>query len=105
MREAASRGFWTSQQDALPLQQGYGLGWAKKRPKLQPDDVTAPVVERIFDMTESGTGMLGIARAMNDEDTPSATGKLWSSNGVQYILSNEVYTGDSHLWHQSQGRG
>ena len=66
---------------------------AKERPKLQPDDVTASVVKRIFNMAENGTGMLDIARAINDEDIPSATGKLWSSTGVNFILRNEVYTG------------
>ena len=49
---------------------------------LQPNDVTALFVKRIFDMAENGTGMLDIARAINDEDIPSATGKLWSSSGV-----------------------
>ena len=44
-------------------------------------------------MAENGTGMLDIARAINDEDIPSATGKLWSSTGVNFILRNEVYTG------------
>ena len=55
--------------------------------------VTAPVVRRIFDMAENGIGMLDIARAINDEEIPSAAGKLWSNNGINFILRNEVYTG------------
>ncbi len=93
MREAASRGFWVSSRTPYGYNRVMVQDGAKERPKLQPDDVTAPVVRRIFDMAENGTGMLDIARALNDEDIPSATGKLWSSNGVNLLLKNEVYTG------------
>ena len=37
--------------------------------------------------------MLDIAHTLNDEGITSATGKLWSKNGVHFILTNEVYTG------------
>ena len=93
MREAASRGFWVSSRTPYGYNRVMVQDGAKEHPKLQPDDVTAPVVKRIFDMAENGIGMLDIARAINDEDIPSATGKLWSSNGVHFILRNEVYTG------------
>ena len=93
MREAASRGFWVSSRTPYGYKRVMVQDGEKERPKLQPDEVTAPVVRRIFDMAENGTGMLDIARALNDEDIPSATGKLWSSNGVNLLLKNEVYTG------------
>ena len=93
MREAASRGFWVSSRTPYGYNRVMVQDGAKERPKLQPDDVTTSVVKRIFDMAENGTGMLDIARAINDEDIPSATGKLWTSNGVNFILRNEVYTG------------
>ena len=93
MREAASRGFWVSSRTPYGYNRVMVQDGPKERPKLQPDDITAPVVRRIFDMAENGTGMLNIARAINDEDIPSATGKLWSSSAVNVILRNEVYTG------------
>ena len=62
-------------------------------PKLEPDEFTAPVVKRIFDMAEAGTGMLRIANTLNDEGIPSPAGKLWSKDGIHFILRNEVYTG------------
>ena len=34
-----------------------------------------------------------IARALNDEGIASPAGKLWSKNGIHFILRNEVYTG------------
>ena len=87
MREAASRGFWVSSRTPYGYNRVMVQDGAKERPRLQPNDVTAPVVKRIFDMAENGTGMLDIARAINDEDIPSAKGKLWTSNGVNFILS------------------
>ena len=33
------------------------------------------------------------ARALNDEGIASPAGKLWSKNGIHFILRNEVYTG------------
>ena len=65
----------------------------KKRPTLEPDPDASRVVKRIFDMAEAGTGMLHIARALNDEGIASPAGKLWSKNGIHFILRNEVYTG------------
>ena len=37
--------------------------------------------------------MLRIANTLNDEGIPSPAGKLWSKNGIHFILRNEVYTG------------
>ncbi len=93
MREAASRGFWVSSRTPYGYNRVMVEDGAKERPRLQPDDVTAPVVKRIFDMAEAGKGMLDITRTLNDEGIASPAGKLWSKNGVHFILRNEVYTG------------
>ncbi len=93
MREAASRGFWVSSRTPYGYKRVMVHDGEKERPRLQPDAVTAPVVRRIFDMAETGLGMLDIARAINDEEIPSAAGKLWSNSAVDFILRNEVYTG------------
>ena len=93
MREAASRGFWVASRvpygyNKLMVQDG-----AKKRPTLEPDPATAPVVKRIFGMAESGKGITDIARTLNDEGIANPTGRLWSKNGVHIILRNETYAG------------
>ena len=94
MREAASRGFWVASR-VLP----YGFrklmvqDGAKKRPTLDPDPDTSPVVKRIFGMAEAGRGILDITRTLNDEGIANPTGRLWSKNGVHIILRNEAYTG------------
>ena len=93
MREAASRGFWVASRVPYGFSKVMVQDGAKKRPTLAPDPATASVVERIFDMAESGTGILDITKTLNDEGIANPTGRLWSKNGVHIILRNEVYTG------------
>ena len=93
MREAASRGFWIGSRTPYGYNRLMVPDGAKKRPTLQPDPDASRVVKRIFDMAEAGTGMLHIARTLNDEGIASPAGKLWSKNGIHFILRNEVYTG------------
>ena len=92
-REAASRGFWVANRTPYGYNRVMVQDGAKKRPKLEPNELTAPVVKRIFELADTGRGMLDIAHTLNDEGITSATGKLWSKNGVHFILTNEVYTG------------
>ena len=66
---------------------------AKKRPTLEPDPDTSPVVKRIFNLAEAGRGILDITRTLNGEGIANPTGRLWSKNGVHIILRNEAYTG------------
>ena len=97
MREAASRGFWVGSKvpygySKLMVQDG-----AKKRPTLELNLDTAPVVKRIFDMSQAGSGMVDITRALNDDGIASPGGKLWGKTGVHKVLTNEAYTG-TLLW-------
>ena len=93
MREAASRGFWVASRVPYGYRKLLVQDGAKKRPTLELDPATAPVVERIFGMAEAGRGILDITRTLNDEGIANPTGRLWSKNGVHIILKNEVYTG------------
>ena len=93
MREAASRGFWVASRVPYGYARVMVQDGAKKRPTLEPDPATAPVVERIFNMAESGRGILNITRTLNDEGIANPTGRLCSKNGVHIILRNPVYTG------------
>ena len=93
MREAASRGFWVASKTPYGYRRVMVQDGAKKRPKLEPDEETAYVVKRIFELADTGKGMLDVARTLNGEGISSPTGKLWSNNAVHFILTNEVYTG------------
>ena len=93
MREAASRGFWVGSKvpygySKLMVQDG-----VKKRPTLELDTATSPIVKRIFDMSEAGSGMVDITRALNNEGIASPGGKLWGKTSVHKVLTNEAYTG------------
>ena len=93
MREAASRGFWVASRVPYGYRKLMVQDGAKKRPTLEPDAATSAVVERIFNMAESGRGILDITTTLNDEGIANPTGRLWSKNGVHIILRNPVYTG------------
>ena len=97
MREAASRGFWVASRVPYGYRKLMVQDGAKKRPTLEPNPDTSPVVQRVFDMAESGKGILEITRTLNDEGIANPTGRPWSKNGVHIILRNEAYTG-TLLW-------
>ena len=75
MREAASRGFWVSSRVPYGYRKLMVQDGAKKRPTLEPDPATSPVVERIFGMAEAGRGILDITRTLNDEGISNPTGR------------------------------
>ena len=102
MREAASRGFWIASRTPYGYNRIMVQDGAKKRPKLEPDEETAYVVRRIFELADTGKGMLDITRTLNGEGISSATGKHWTSNAVRFILTNEVYTG-TLVWGTAAG--
>ena len=93
MREAASRGFWVTSRVPYGYRKLMVQDGVRKRPTLEPDPETSPVVKRIFCLAEGGKGILDICRTLNDEGIANPTGKLWSKNGVHIILRNETYTG------------
>ena len=103
MREAASRGFWVTSRVPYGYRKLMVQDGAKKRPRLDPDEDTAPVVKRIFDMAEARKGMLDIAKILNDEGFASPAGRRWSKTVIHNMLRNEVYTG-TLLWGVS-GKG
>ncbi|MXW25222.1 MAG: hypothetical protein F4Z77_02810, partial [Dehalococcoidia bacterium] len=93
MREAASRGFWVASRTPYGYTRVYVQDGAKKRPVLEVNPETAPVVERMFTLAEKGKGITEIARTLNDDGISNPTGRPWSKNGVHILLTNEVYTG------------
>jgi len=56
----------------------------------------AEVVKRIFDLYLSGNGVGRIVKILNDEGIKGSSGK-WTIAGINYILTNEKYIGDSLL--------
>ena len=100
MREAAIRGFWMSSRAPYGYTKVMVQDGAKKRPVLEPNPVTAPAVQRMFEMIQAGKGILDITRTLTEEGIANPTGRLWSKTGIHNILCNEVYTG-TMTWGES----
>ena len=93
MREAVTRGFWVSGQVPYGYRKLMVQDGAKKRPTLEPDPATSPVVQRMFGMVEQGRSLLDITKTLNGEGVASPNGRRWLKTSVHKILSNQVYTG------------
>ena len=93
MREAASRGFWISSHAPFGYNRIMVQDGPKKRPTLETNPDTSPIVKRIFNMGEAGKGTLEITRILNNEGIASPRGKLWGKTSVHGILINEAYMG------------
>ena len=93
MRESASRGFWVSSYAPFGYNRVMVQDGVKKRPTLEPDPDASRIVKRIFDMAETGNGMVSITSTLNDEGIASPRGRLWGKTSVHAILTNEAYTG------------
>ena len=83
---------------------------------LEPDPVTAPVVQFIFSLRRDGNGYAMIARRLNNDhimppndyfyksqgkENPFPSSNLWSQETVKSIMRNEVYIGN--MVQQKQG--
>lgn len=79
-------------------------GDGKRLHQLEPDPVTAPIVQRIFDEYLAGRGYFAIAERLTAEgvDSPSGHdrernrhrhGLAWGKSTIRAILSNPRYTG------------
>ena len=93
MREAASRGFWVSNNAPLGYKRVYVPDGGKKRPKLELDPPADGVARRIFDMALKGLTVLDIAKQLNAEGIPTKTGKRWLKTTIHKMLANEAYAG------------
>jgi site-specific DNA recombinase len=80
--------------------------------QLEPDPVTAAVVQRIFDEYLAGRGIFAIAEALTRDGVPSPSahdpqrnrhrcGIAWSKSAVRTILGNPRYTG-RQVWNKQR---
>ena len=92
LKENAARGF---QNGSIPF--GYKaqtvIDGNNKRTKLEPEENSAPIVKRIFQIYLEGKGTKEIAKTLNSEGLKTSKNKAWSSSAIAYIIKNEVYTG------------
>jgi len=93
MRENAVRGYFSGGKPPC----GYAIvktkDGGKLRSTLAPDNVTAPIVKRIFEESVSGKGLREIAKGLNSDGYTTREGKKWSTTGIYALLTNEAYIG------------
>jgi site-specific DNA recombinase len=106
MKENAGRGYHNG--GVIPI--GYKakkfMEGAHEKTRLEPDEIFAPIIQRIFQMCIDGMGAKEIVKTLYSEGLRTNKGKLWNKNTVYYVLKNEAYTG-TLVWnrqHKSQGR-
>jgi hypothetical protein len=84
--------------------------WGRRLQRLEPDPVTAPHVEWIFERRVAGCSLAGIARELNERGVASPSqvdvgrnrhrvGCVWSVPTVAVILENPRYTG-RQVWNR-----
>jgi len=82
----------------------------KRLHTLEPDPVTAPIVERIFNEYVAGRGMTSIARGLTHDGIPCPSAydrarnphrntEVWEITAVRAILRNPRYTG-RQVWNR-----
>lgn len=89
-------------------------GYSTSKGALTPDETTAAVARRIFQLAAAGATPGEIARHLGGTPTPQG-GKAWTRWTVATILGNPTYTGEAHgarnvhpaivskrLWNQAQ---
>jgi site-specific DNA recombinase len=59
-----------------------------------PSPTEAPVVRRIFETYEKGTGLNLIVHHMNAQKIPPPRSQYWSKTMIHYLLRNRAYIGE-----------
>ena len=88
----------------------YGYHWNEDRTRLLADDVTAPIVRRMFAAAGRGESVRAIANGLArdgiqrpsgaDRDGQGAT--RWGEGTVWLILTNLLYAGEASAWAHSK---
>ena len=69
------------------------FGYSYNNGEFATNEDQAELVRSIFKRFISCEPLLGIATWLNDAGISSPTGKLWSHQGVRYVLTNGFYAG------------
>ena len=103
MREAASRGFFMASTAPFGYRRVKVSDGVKERSTLEVDQAAAPVAKEIFESSLRGNGLKEICRDLNNRGVTNR-GKRWHKAGIQYLLTNETYTGTAVWGRTSKGK-
>lgn len=69
--------------------------WLDYTPEgYQLNETRAAIIRRVFQLSIDGYGKSVIAKALNNEGTPSFKGKTWGTSSIQKILTNKAVLGE-----------
>ena len=88
----AQQGGFAGGRTPLGYQRVIGFN-GKKKPDLEINPERAEVIKIIFKKKRNGWSLAKIARYLNDNNYPTATGGKWYHSTVNYILQNSIYRG------------
>jgi len=98
MAEVARQGYYplsTAPMGYKRTQVGEGK---QRRFQLIPDEGTAPLIRRIFEIYLSqGIGAKELAKKLNNEGLRTPRGHRWGTNSVLRTLRNPIYKGTLHI--------
>lgn len=66
---------------------------ARDAKALVPDEATAPIVRRIFEMRADGYAWAKIVSSLNEAGVPAPNGGQWTGSSLSTIVRNIAYTG------------
>lgn len=81
----------------------YGYRWRDTdKGALDPDPLTAPILQRIFQDYMSGTPLRTLADHLSAEGIPTSTGRpKWMATTIRCMLRNPAYMGEARAWRYS----
>jgi site-specific DNA recombinase len=93
MREKALKGYFCGGKVPYGYKVVKVMDGQVLRSKLEPDETTAPVVQRIFGECLDGSGVKEITKKLNKDGVSGPRGKTWCTTSVYQVITNEAMMG------------
>ena len=108
IRERMMRGKRGKLRQGKPIQDSgvYGYDWDAEKGKYIINHAEAAIIRMIYELYLTGKSIYTTANALNEQNIPSASGKIWRYNVVHKILTREMYTGEywaNTIYHKHVG--
>lgn len=91
-KQVLERGFLPSGQVPIGYKGIKILDGNEFHTKIEIDEITAPVIQRVFEMSAQGNFLKEILHYLN-QTIPPVRGGVWHMKSLYYILKNNVYIG------------
>ena len=93
MKENVERGFYNGGHAPLGYKKVKVSVGGLEKTRLALEDKEVPIVQKIFNLANEKNGGKEIAKILNADGIRTRSGQLFTSDAINRILRNEVYTG------------